>query len=268
MRSTSTACSGARSRTRTSATGSTRSWPATATSPRRLVAVLRFAFEELALHRLQVAIIPRNQRQPAGRREARPAGGGHRRALPRDQRGVGGPRPLRHHQRGVGRAPDDRSATGRSRSARARATGSFAYSGAQRRLDASGLFWLVSAVVDHAGRDPEPSSSHTDRVRSRSRSRPSGPRPNGRGAPAASCDHAGSGTRPCRGRARRRRALDAEPTASRRASEAGVVVQVDLRPCEAQAHRSRAGRFSRSARVALSADRPWRSRVPSQVGAG
>ena len=31
----------------------------------------RFAFEELRLHRVQIAIIPRNTRQPAGGREAR-----------------------------------------------------------------------------------------------------------------------------------------------------------------------------------------------------
>ena len=54
--------SGARSRTPTSATGSTRRRPATATCPRRSCAVARYAFDELHLHRLQIAIIPRNQR--------------------------------------------------------------------------------------------------------------------------------------------------------------------------------------------------------------
>ena len=45
--------------------------PATATSRRRSVLVFRFGFEELALHRLQIAIIPRNAPQPPGGREAR-----------------------------------------------------------------------------------------------------------------------------------------------------------------------------------------------------
>ena len=41
------------------ATGSTRRRPATATCPRRRV-LARFAFDDLRLHRLQIAIIPRN----------------------------------------------------------------------------------------------------------------------------------------------------------------------------------------------------------------
>ncbi len=43
--------------------------------------------------------------QPPGDGEAGDPRGGHRPALPRDQRRLGGPRPLRLHRRGVGRAP-------------------------------------------------------------------------------------------------------------------------------------------------------------------
>ena len=43
--------------------------------------------------------------QPAGDGEAGDPRGGRRPALPRDQRRVGGPRPLRHHRRGVVAAP-------------------------------------------------------------------------------------------------------------------------------------------------------------------
>ena len=75
-----------------------------ATSPRRVVLILRFAFEELGLHRLQVAIIPRNTPSRRVCREARPARRRHRRALPPDPRRLGGPRPLRDHRRGMGRA--------------------------------------------------------------------------------------------------------------------------------------------------------------------
>ena len=65
---------------------------------------VRYAFEELGLHRLQIAIIPRNtaSRRVVEKLELREEGIGA--ALPRDQRRVGGPRPLRHHRRGVGRA--------------------------------------------------------------------------------------------------------------------------------------------------------------------
>ena len=59
------ACSGARSRAPTSATGSTRSGPARATCPRRWSSLVRFAFEELRLHRVQVVDHP-PQPRPAG----------------------------------------------------------------------------------------------------------------------------------------------------------------------------------------------------------
>ena len=48
---------------------------------------------------------PPQPQQPSGDGEAGHPRGGHRPALPRDQRDLGGPRPLRHHRRGVGRPP-------------------------------------------------------------------------------------------------------------------------------------------------------------------
>ena len=47
--------------------------------PESVVVLTRFAFEELRLHRLQIAIIPRNAQQPAGDGEA---GSAARRASP------------------------------------------------------------------------------------------------------------------------------------------------------------------------------------------
>ena len=79
--------------------------------PEALVLLCRTAFEDLHLHRVQISIIPRNT---ASRRVVEKLGDprrGRRPALPRDQRRVGGPHPLRHHRRGVGRAP--RRADGR-----------------------------------------------------------------------------------------------------------------------------------------------------------
>ena len=96
--------SGARSRTRMSATGSTRQAPARATCRRRWSCVARFTFEDLHLHRLQISIIPRNVASRRVVEKLATARGGLRRSLPRDQRRVGGPRPLRDHGRGVGRA--------------------------------------------------------------------------------------------------------------------------------------------------------------------
>ena len=48
---------------------------------------------------------PPQPQQPPGDGEARHPRGGHGPALPRDQRRLGGPRPLRHDRRGVGGAP-------------------------------------------------------------------------------------------------------------------------------------------------------------------
>ena len=70
--------------------------------PEAVVVTLRFAFEAISLHRVEISIIPRNL---ASRRVVEKLGhprGGHGPALPRDRRRVGGPRALRHHRRGVG----------------------------------------------------------------------------------------------------------------------------------------------------------------------
>ena len=102
-RSTSRPCSGARSRAPTSATGSTRARPATGYMPEALVVLFR------SRSRTCTCTGSRSRSSPA----TPPAGGwsrssaprrGRRPALPRDQRRVGGPRPLRHHRRGVGAA--------------------------------------------------------------------------------------------------------------------------------------------------------------------
>ena len=71
--------------------------------PEGVVLLIRFAFETLQLHRLEAAIVPRNTREPAGGREARPPRRGHRAALPPDPGRLRGPRPLRDHRRGVAR---------------------------------------------------------------------------------------------------------------------------------------------------------------------
>ena len=60
------------------------------------------------LHRVEAAIVPRNAREPAGRRQARPARRGHVAAVPPDPRRLGGPRPVHDHRRGVGRRGERR----------------------------------------------------------------------------------------------------------------------------------------------------------------
>ena len=72
--------------------------------PESVVVLARFAFDDLRLHRLQVAIIPRNRNSRRVMEKLRFREEGRGPALPRDQRRVGGPRPLRHHHRGVGSA--------------------------------------------------------------------------------------------------------------------------------------------------------------------
>ena len=72
--------------------------------PESVVVTLRFAFEAISLHRVEISIIPRNT---ASRRVVREAG--HpprrdRRAVLGDRRGLGGPRALRHHLGGMGGA--------------------------------------------------------------------------------------------------------------------------------------------------------------------
>ncbi len=71
--------------------------------PEAVVTMLQYAFESLRLHRVEINIIPRNA---PSRRVVEKLGiriRGDLRALPRDRRRVGGPRPLRHHGRRVGR---------------------------------------------------------------------------------------------------------------------------------------------------------------------
>ncbi len=58
-----------------------------------------------ALHRLEICIVPRNDRSRRIMEKLAIRDEGHRPALSRDQRHVGGPRPLRHHRRGVARPP-------------------------------------------------------------------------------------------------------------------------------------------------------------------
>ena len=69
--------------------------------PEAVVACLRFAFDELKLHRIEISIIPRNA---ASRRvvESWDPLRGDRRAAAVDQRNLGGSRALRDDHRGVG----------------------------------------------------------------------------------------------------------------------------------------------------------------------
>ena len=97
-------CSAARSRTRTSATGSTRRTRGQGYTPEAVVVVLRVRLRGARPAPPADRDHPAQQGEPPRRREARHPRGGHRAALPRDQRRVGGPRPLRHDRRGVGEA--------------------------------------------------------------------------------------------------------------------------------------------------------------------
>ena len=65
--------------------------------------VLQFGFEQLALHRLEICIVPRNERSKRVMQKLGDPRRRRRTALPRDQRRLGGPHPLRHHHRGVDR---------------------------------------------------------------------------------------------------------------------------------------------------------------------
>ena len=69
--------------------------------PEAVVVTLRFAFEAISLHRIEISIIPRNKasRRVVDKLRHPPRGRG--RALPRDRRCVGGPCPLCHHLRRV-----------------------------------------------------------------------------------------------------------------------------------------------------------------------
>ena len=73
-------------------------------TPEAVVVLARFCFEDLRLHRIQIAIIPRNR---ASRRVVEKLGIREEGIAVRylEINGVvGGPRPLRHHRRGVGGA--------------------------------------------------------------------------------------------------------------------------------------------------------------------
>ena len=87
----------------TSATGSTRRWPVSGLMPEAVVTMLQYAFESLAPAPHRDQHHPEQRAVASRGREARTALRGHRRALPRDRRRVGGPRALRHHRRGVER---------------------------------------------------------------------------------------------------------------------------------------------------------------------
>ena len=73
--------------------------------PEGVVLMLRYAFEELRLHRIEAAIVPRNapSRRVADKLGLRDEGVAASSAA--DPRRVRGPRPVRDHRRGVGRAP-------------------------------------------------------------------------------------------------------------------------------------------------------------------
>ena len=67
--------------------------------PEGVALVIRYGFDTLGLHRMEAAIVPRNDEEPARRGEARPARRGHRPPVPADPRRVGRPRALRDHAR-------------------------------------------------------------------------------------------------------------------------------------------------------------------------
>ena len=67
-------------------------------TPEAFVVAARYAFEDARTPPPPGGDHPPQRGEPAGGREAGPARGGHRPALPRDQRRLGGPRPLRPHR--------------------------------------------------------------------------------------------------------------------------------------------------------------------------
>ena len=89
--------------------------PATSYIAEAVVVVLQFAFEQLVLHRVEICIVPRNERSRRVDGEAPDPRRRHRAAIPGDQRRVGGPHPLRHDGRGVARtAPRTPAELGRT----------------------------------------------------------------------------------------------------------------------------------------------------------
>ena len=68
-----------------------------------VVVLARFAFEQLHLHRLEVCIVPRNTNSRRVMEKLGLRCEGLSEQLPGDRGRVGGPPPLRHHRRGLGR---------------------------------------------------------------------------------------------------------------------------------------------------------------------
>ena len=66
--------------------------------------VMQFGFEQLSLHRLEICIVPRNERSRRIMEKLNIRDEGVAAALSRDQRHVGGPRPVRDHRRGMERS--------------------------------------------------------------------------------------------------------------------------------------------------------------------
>ena len=100
-----------------------------------VVVLAEFAFTQLDLHRLEICIVPRNSNSRRVMEKLELPGGGRRRALPRDQRRLGGPRPLRVHRRGVDRA--------RGRAARALALSDAGRYASPASRVASALAWRI-----------------------------------------------------------------------------------------------------------------------------
>ena len=98
------ACSGARSRTPTSATGSTRPRPATATCPSASWSSARSPSRTCGCTASRSPSSPATRNSRRVMEKLRSPRGGRGPALPRDQRRVGGPRPLRHHRPRSGRS--------------------------------------------------------------------------------------------------------------------------------------------------------------------
>ena len=70
--------------------------------PEAVVVTLRFAFEAISLHRVEISIIPCNLPAGVSSKSSQSGKKGSRNASWRST-GLGGPRSLRDHHRGVGR---------------------------------------------------------------------------------------------------------------------------------------------------------------------
>ena len=163
-----------------------------------VVVLAAFAFEQLDLHRLEICIVPRNDNSRRVMEKLATPRGRRRPALPRDQRRLGGPRPLRVHRRGVDRAP---------RRARRHLvlTVESADVGAARRPTLEAVrspARRTASALRLADRRCAASTSSSSSAAWRGRAwRPSPWRPRGRGGASASTPRPARGRR--RGRARR-----------------------------------------------------------------